>query len=395
VPFVEKARVPALATLLIGAGLATLAAFGVDGLREFRDGVNLEQSPWLRRINLGVASFAALLGGGTLLVVLSKQLHWDFDDRIGMTFLCAMLLAVLLYAWRSGNLSSRQAVTLLTMLLLLEVGQLAGFMLSDRNDWGRRNFVEKVWGNQDIADFLHSRPGPFRVETLTDDITGNWGDYNNVDFVKAQAGVTVNAFNLEWHTQPTQRLLGVKYILARAPAAADQKEVFHAASNIVVYENPAPFPRAWTVHEAIQVHSDNDVRGVISEHVDDLRTKTLMTGSPPKLACPGATDQVNITKYLSSRVSINVAMSCEGMLVLSDNYYPGWEARVDGRPVEIHEVDAALRGVVVPQGAHEVTFRFRPRTFFLGLALTLTGWLCAAAAAIFSRKKGRLAENHA
>ncbi len=398
VPFVEKARVPAMATLLFHAGFACLAAFGVDALGVAREALLTEptasQSPWLRRMNLGIAGFAVLLGGSLLVIYLAKQYKWDMDSRVGVTFLCTTLMAVLLYAWRSGNLGQRQAVTLLTLLLLLEVGNLAEYMLSDRSDFGRRNFADKAWGNADIAEFLHAQPGPFRLETATEDIVGNWGDYYNLDFMRAQAGVTVNTFELEAHIPQTQKLLGVKYVLGRKPTANDQKVAFQGTSNVVVYENPAPFPRAWTVHEVVPIRFKGEGRMFIIKQVDELRNKVLMIGDAPKLACPGTTDQVSITKYEPARVDIDAQMNCDGMLVLSDNYYPGWHAEVDGRDTEIHEVDLALRGVFVPQGKHTVTFRYRPASFLLGLALTLTGWIGAAVITILSRKKARLAENH-
>ena len=376
IPFVEKARVATLAMLIFDLGVAALAAFGVDAILAAQSAT--PDSPWLRRINFALAGFTVLLGAAVLGVLLDKRFNWDFDDRAVMTCLCAGLLALLIYGWRHGNVSATQAVALLTMLLLLELGNQAGYMLADRNDWARHNFVEKIWGNQDIAAFLHSQPGQFRVETATPDIVGNWGDYNNVDFVRAQAGVTVNAFKLEAHNPQTQKLLGVKYVLSRAPTRPDQRPVFQGASGIVVFENPAPFPRAFAVHQAIVSAQDGEVRKAIYEDVDSLRTKAYVTAQAPKLDCPGAADTVEIARYEPSRVAIRANMTCDGLLILSDDYYPGWEARVDGRRVDIAEVDLALRGVVVPTGGHEVVFQYRPRSVYLGFALTLAGWIAVA-----------------
>jgi hypothetical protein len=393
VPFVEKARVPAMATLLFHSGFATLAAFGVDALRASPEsdatGLIQERSAWFRGLNIAVLAFGLLTGAGIMGILLVKQFKWEGDDRPVMTFLCAMLLALLIYAWRTGNLGQRQAMTLLILLLLFELGNESSFMLADRHDWDRRSFIEKARGNEDIASFLHSQPGPFRVETATPDIVANWGDYHNIDFVRAQAGVTVNSFELEAYTPQTQRLLGVKYILARAPTAGDQREVFRGTSGIAVYENPAPFPRAWAVHEVLPVRSNQEERNFISGNVVDLQWKALLQGTPPRLACQGVTDKVAITGYQAENVSIDVIMTCDGMLVLSDTYYPGWNARVDGKAAQIYEVDLALRGVLAPKGTHTITFEYRPRSFSLGVALTLAGLLAAAVITIFSGKGSR------
>ena len=63
------------------------------------------------------------------------------------------------------------------------------------------------------------------------------------------------------------------------------------------------------------------------------------------------------------------------LVILSDAFYPGWRARVDHRPAQIHEVNGALRGVAVPRGTHTVTMRYRPVSVYLGAALTLLGIL--------------------
>jgi len=67
------------------------------------------------------------------------------------------------------------------------------------------------------------------------------------------------------------------------------------------------------------------------------------------------------------------------MMVLSDTYYPGWKATIDGEEVEIHEAYGALRGVVVPAGSHEVRFSYHPTLVYIGAFLTLSGILALGA----------------
>jgi len=383
VPFVEKARVPTMAMLLFHLGFTVMAAFGVDALCS-----RASESPWFRRINWGVAAVGAVLGAFIFTVLLSRNMSLNMDDRVVVTMLVTLLMAALLYAWRTNNLGPVQAVTLLTVLLLFEVGNQAGFMLADRNDWGRRQFLEKVWGNGDLADFLQRQPGPFRVVTQTDEISHNWGGYYNVDFPTAYTGVTQNSFNLETHTLPTRKLIGVKYTLARQPTQPDQREVFRGASGIAVYENPDVFPRAWAIHDFVSIKSADEGRAFISDRVQDLRSTAMLMGDPPRsLSCQGAQDSVSVTKYAAERVTLQANLSCDGMVVLSDTYYPGWDATVDGKATQIHEVDLAFRGVVVPAGSHRITFRYQPRSFMLGIVLTTAGLLGAALITIIERRK--------
>jgi uncharacterized membrane protein YfhO len=82
------------------------------------------------------------------------------------------------------------------------------------------------------------------------------------------------------------------------------------------------------------------------------------------------------------------------MVVFPDTYYPGWYAKVDGKPVEIYEVDLVLRGVMVPKGVHAISFRYRPCSFYWGAGLTLAGLLGAAALTFWSGKSRHLVHKH-
>jgi hypothetical protein len=45
-----------------------------------------------------------------------------------------------------------------------------------------------------------------------------------------------------------------------------------------------------------------------------------------------------------------------GFLVLSENAYPGWRARIDGAGTPVFRTDVTLQGIVVPSGVHRVEF---------------------------------------
>jgi uncharacterized membrane protein YfhO len=74
------------------------------------------------------------------------------------------------------------------------------------------------------------------------------------------------------------------------------------------------------------------------------------------------------------------------MLVLDDQYHPGWQARVDGKPVPVQRVNQFMRGVLLPAGEHQVEFIFAPLSVKLGLGLSLSGVFLVAALIIVSRR---------
>ena len=59
------------------------------------------------------------------------------------------------------------------------------------------------------------------------------------------------------------------------------------------------------------------------------------------------------------------------MLVVSQIYYPGWKAYVDGRAVPVMRANYALSAIYLPPGPHHVRFSFEPWTFKAGLGLSM------------------------
>jgi uncharacterized membrane protein YfhO len=105
--------------------------------------------------------------------------------------------------------------------------------------------------------------------------------------------------------------------------------------------------------------------------VDPRRTALLEKPSPPLADSPSAPhDQTRITEYAADSVRLDVDTAAAGMLVLSDAYYPAWQARIDGSPAEVYVVDGALRGVAVPAGRHAVEFHYASPALPLGAVIT-------------------------
>ncbi|MCX7847662.1 MAG: YfhO family protein, partial [bacterium] len=73
------------------------------------------------------------------------------------------------------------------------------------------------------------------------------------------------------------------------------------------------------------------------------------------------------------RWEVEIAGPRDAFLVVSEVWYPGWEAYVDGRRVAYQRVNGLLGGVRVPPGRHSVEVRFRPRYLVHGGILALVG----------------------
>jgi hypothetical protein len=111
---------------------------------------------------------------------------------------------------------------------------------------------------------------------------------------------------------------------------------------------------------------------------------------------PTSSGSTSVLEYRSNMVSCRVEAPSAGYLVLLDSYYPGWSAFLDGSRTPVLRANYAFRAVRVPAGTHQVEFRFRPRSFYIGAcltALTLTcGLLCFGLALLVGRKRDQALE---
>ena len=87
------------------------------------------------------------------------------------------------------------------------------------------------------------------------------------------------------------------------------------------------------------------------------------------------------------RVELTARLETPGWLVLTDTDYPGWQATVDGRPVEIIPANLMFRAVALPAGEHTVLFEFKPRSLQLGAVITGLALLVLAAGLAFTGLK--------
>jgi len=91
----------------------------------------------------------------------------------------------------------------------------------------------------------------------------------------------------------------------------------------------------------------------------------------PGLVSKNSPKQVEITSYRPDRISLVTEATEPGFLFLSEIYYPGWKAFIDGRIEPIQRGDYLFRVIQVPAGRHEVTFAFDPFSIKIGVGITL------------------------
>ena len=103
----------------------------------------------------------------------------------------------------------------------------------------------------------------------------------------------------------------------------------------------------------------------------------------------GTQNNVEFISKSNSRLHLQVKAAENVMLVLSDTYYLGWKALVDGRPEKIYQANYAFRAIPLRAGIHQVKFIYDPVSFKWGAGVTFLGILICIVYILVTRYKRR------
>ena len=156
------------------------------------------------------------------------------------------------------------------------------------------------------------------------------------------------------------------------------------SSDIKLYENQAALPRAFVVHQAVTVPdteqgTEDALSRMRAPDFDPART-VVLAGDAPALDGPAAESAAAVEVYTAERVEVRVQAGAPGYLLLTDAYYPGWRAEVNGQPTPVYRADAMFRAVYVPAGASRVVFTYAPAWLPWAQLGGAGAWIAAAAA---------------
>lgn len=359
IPGLWMAREASRGIYLADFALAVLCAFGTDAL------FSAQAHSWARlwtvlrwtaigcAIALSIGAFfpkvemSPLASLSLLLILVVSVLLWrvTLGRRTGwMKFLFAGVLLFDLYAfdWQAPN-------------VIQERGKGA-------------DQLDRLLSFRAATEFLRSRPGPFRVELLTDPIS-NIGDTFGVETTWGAAATVVEVYG---RYRDVSGIWNVRYSIR--PASASESGAVYADKAWKIYENPGAYPRAWLVHKAMVEPSEEHLGALLRNPSFNARDVALMvpsSGAPLAAGSSDSSDRVELRDYRAAHPVLNVDAGTNGLLVLSEVYYPGWRATVNGAPATIERVDGALRAIRVPRGHSRVELTYRPAAQIAGLFLTL------------------------
>ena len=359
VPFLWSNREPTRFLFLTCFAIAALSSFGLDVL--------LEQTVPRERL-AAILKWIAIAAAAMLLV------PGLFDQRIlGIWTGLNLLLILGCCAWGYYLLRNRLSRTASLLLAAFVLFDLASFNWTPRNkaDLAKTgDFYEQTLTLAQPAAFIRKLPGLNRVHVAVDpqpsigeifEVQSFWG-----------GGVTV----LRDFSQLSQRedLMNVRYFIR--PASTPDPGAIYQDAHWKIYRDDTAFPRAWMVHSAVFNTSDEDTWARVINHSIDLRRVALLPAPlPAPLDEAAGGDTLRFTSYQPDSMSLDVQSAGKGLLVLSEIYYPGWRATVNGQDAEVRRVDGGLRGILLKRGANRVVLTYVPVGQYSGALISLIAFL--------------------
>jgi hypothetical protein len=176
---------------------------------------------------------------------------------------------------------------------------------------------------------------------------------------------------------------------------------------VLVVRNLRALPRAWLVAEAEAVDGEEALRrirgesggdgsginGGSAQKFDPRRTALLEVGADELPRLPGGAlapeSTIRLLQYQPARLTLETNAPTPTVAVISEIFYPGWEATVDGVAQPIYLTNFLLRGVSVPAGQHRIEMRYRAPAARTGALISLSTLLLIILLSVFARRARR------
>lgn len=312
------------------------------------------------------------------------------DAMLGLGVFVLLLLGgslIWLLVWRQHTGGGLLLACLAILLVFLDL-----FTVNARPNVQSRKIENQVQPSGVIGE-LQAQPGTFRVHNEWR-LQGNYGCVYGIEDTWGASPLRLASYEHFIQRVPQERawqLLNVGYVVTWLDDLAVPTHQSGSATRI--YEEPTKkqemdyvhhldeeHPRAWLVYETEVLPGEDQVLDRLAQpEFDPYQVALLTEPLPSSLAGQPAEKTVRLVDSSASRLVLEVDQSADGLLVLSEIYYPGWRARVDGRLEPVLRADAILRAIAVPAGQHRVEMTFEPLSIRLGLAISAVTLLLSLA----------------
>ncbi len=387
VPGFAQLRVPARFVLLTDLGLAVLAGYGFQRVFDPEDTAHTQRARGL--IGIGVLANLTLIVAS--LAVAPGERLTNLAAALAVTSALLLVAYLLVIRHVRHPFAPAVAIVVLATDLLLH----GAFVEVDFTD-PTRGFQHPV-----AVAYLKSQPGPTRIDSTT----GAWAPDAAARHGLEDIGGISNPLGLAAYQTyvgamgprgaPLYDFLSAQWIVAAKdqPPAADPDivPVFNEDPGVDIWLNTAAQPRLSLKYSALAVPSGEAAFAAIQAPGFDPAQQVVVETSEllPLPAMPPESANLYYLSYSPEAYRLVATTPAPAYLVLSEVWYPGWRAWVNGTEVDVLRANFAFRAVpLAAPGEHLVEMRFEPWTWQFGAGVsTLTAMCCAVRGGYWLHKR--------
>jgi len=183
----------------------------------------------------------------------------------------------------------------------------------------------------------------------------------------------VDNFNQHMPAWRLWQLMNVRYIVDARDISGEGLSLVVAQDELNIVEMGDPFPRAWFVSTVEVISEDDQAIARLGSDRFDLRQSAIVAHPLIEELSGVGASTITIAELTPTYVKANVDAFGAHLLVLSQIFCPGWQAKIDGHPAELKRVNTVLQGVVVSAGQHMVELTYEPASFWWGSLISFGG----------------------
>jgi hypothetical protein len=324
----------------------------------------------------------------------------------------ALMGIALCFGITQGRLSARAGGLALLAAVSVDL------WVTERKYWGFSPRATEVYRSDATIDYLKAHRDSGRVMTLV--LSSNMayhdvmltGDGLMVHQIRQAIGYHGNSIgrydNLVsadsiLSNAGMRSLLNVRYLLAnellpdstlRSAFGPTARLVAGPARNapgtMVYLYDMGPSDAAWVATTAVKAPDESALPTLRDRRFNAAtqRSVAILDTASTTPALPSLTEMpkpstltARVQRPTHSRISVELSAPAQdgNVLIVSENFYPGWKAVVDGKPASAERVDYTLIGVPLTAGARKVELEFTSSTSAMGKIITIVAVLLSLA----------------
>ncbi len=208
---------------------------------------------------------------------------------------------------------------------------------------------------------------------------GKFGNSN--DKIRSDAVITggygENDLPSNYYRLKILDMLGVKYVLDRTSNGSTEKtfppdrfSLVYKKNEWRIFQNLKAAKRVFLTGDYKTYKSNKEFESVFFSKKFDP-AKTILLEEKVNVNPKQSNSNIVIESYKPNKIIFKAKSNTNKLLFLSDTYYPGWHAYIDGAETKIIRADFSFRSIVVPKGTHKIIFEYMPLSFYLGIKTTI------------------------